>query len=115
MHASALDKRLREPPPYRPSQVAQIFGVDPSTVRRWIKRGQIQAITTPSGARRIPQAEVARFLEATNGGRISTLSQDPGTGGETDTNGPRVATAATEGGAAAARGPVFSEEPEEDE
>lgn len=43
-------------------QVAQRFQVTPSTVSRWVKRGQLDAIRTPGGTLRFRLADVEAFL-----------------------------------------------------
>jgi excisionase family DNA binding protein len=49
------------------SSVAEIFGVQPRTVREWIKSGKIKATSTPGGQYRIPQSEVQRLADAMYG------------------------------------------------
>ena len=46
----------------RVGQVAELLGVNPRTVRRWLTCRQVGFYTTPGGERRIPQAEVERIL-----------------------------------------------------
>jgi excisionase family DNA binding protein len=41
-----------------PSEVAQIFRVDPKTVTRWAKAGKLSSIRTLGGHRRYREAEV---------------------------------------------------------
>ena len=48
-----------------PSEVAQMFRVDPKTVTRWAKAGKLTAIKTLGGHRRYRESEV-RSLLATN-------------------------------------------------
>jgi excisionase family DNA binding protein len=43
-------------------EVAQRFKVAPSTVSRWVKRGQLTAIRTPGGTLRFRPADVEAFL-----------------------------------------------------
>lgn len=40
-------------------EVADIFKVDPKTVKRWISLGKLKAIRTPGGHYRITEASVA--------------------------------------------------------
>jgi excisionase family DNA binding protein len=40
------------------SQVAHLFGVDRSTVNRWVKQGRIRAINTPGGQCRYRIADI---------------------------------------------------------
>lgn len=46
-----------------PAEVARAFGVDPKTVSRWARAGQLGSIRTPGGHRRFRRAEVLTFLE----------------------------------------------------
>ena len=48
-----------------PSEVAQMFRVDPKTVTRWAKAGKLTAIKTLGGHRRYRESEV-RSLLSTN-------------------------------------------------
>lgn len=41
-----------------PSEVAQLFSVDPKTVTRWAKAGKLQCIRTVGGHRRYREADV---------------------------------------------------------
>ena len=41
-----------------PSEVAELFRVDPKTVSRWAKAGKLSSIRTLGGHRRFPEAEV---------------------------------------------------------
>jgi excisionase family DNA binding protein len=43
-------------------QVARRFGVDRSTVNRWVKQGRIPAINTPGGQCRYRQADIEQAL-----------------------------------------------------
>jgi excisionase family DNA binding protein len=49
---------------YRVSEVADYYGVDERTVRRWIKSGDLSVIYTPSGARRVTRdsLDLCQFL-----------------------------------------------------
>ena len=46
-----------------PSEVAQLFRVNPKTVTRWARAGKISAIRTLGGHRRFRASEIRRFLE----------------------------------------------------
>lgn len=46
----------------RPYQVAQLFGVDPKTVRYWCVTGRLVSIRTPGGHRRIYAESIKRLL-----------------------------------------------------
>ena len=41
-----------------PSEVAELFGVDPKTVTRWAKAGKLTSIRTLGGHRRFRKSEV---------------------------------------------------------
>ena len=45
-----------------PSEVAEMFRVNPKTVTRWARAGKISAVRTLGGHRRFQAAEVRRFL-----------------------------------------------------
>ena len=47
-----------------PSEVAELFRVDPKTVTRWAKTGKLSSIRTLGGHRRYWESEVRRLLEA---------------------------------------------------
>jgi len=47
-----------------PSEVAELFRVDPKTVTRWADKGRLHSIKTPGGHRRFFEAEVAELLRA---------------------------------------------------
>jgi excisionase family DNA binding protein len=49
-----------------PSEVANMFRVDPKTVTRWAKAGKITAIRTLGGHRRFKESEVRKLLEGTH-------------------------------------------------
>ncbi len=54
-----------------PSEVANLFRVDPKTVTRWAKSGKLTAIRTLGGHRRYRKSEVLGILKAntvTDGG-----------------------------------------------
>lgn len=42
-------------------EAAEILGVSPDTVRRWVDSGQLSATRTPGGRRRLDGAALARF------------------------------------------------------
>ncbi len=46
-----------------PTEVAELFRVNPKTVTRWAKAGKISAIRTLGGHRRFNAAEILRYLE----------------------------------------------------
>ena len=45
-------------------EIAQLFHVDPKTVSRWARRGQLGSISTPGGHRRFRESEVIAMLAA---------------------------------------------------
>ncbi len=45
------------------SEVAEQLGVHPSTLRNWIRSGEVKALRTKGGHYRIPESEVKRLLE----------------------------------------------------
>jgi len=54
-----------------PSEVAQIFRVDPKTVTRWAKVGKLSSIRTLGGHRRFREAEVHALLAEAQQARTS--------------------------------------------
>jgi len=46
-----------------PSEVAQLFRVNPKTVTRWARAGKLTAIRTLGGHRRFRASEIRKFLE----------------------------------------------------
>ena len=46
-----------------PSEVAQLFRVNPKTVTRWARAGKLTAIRTLGGHRRFLASEIQRCLE----------------------------------------------------
>lgn len=48
---------------FTPPQLSQFLGVNPSTIKRWVDKGFINAEITPGGHRRITKKEVERFLK----------------------------------------------------
>lgn len=57
MEYDARDKLLR------PSEVAEIFGVDPKTVQRWAKEGKISSVKTPGGHRRFFWSHIRQIIK----------------------------------------------------
>lgn len=49
-----------------PSEVAEMFRVNPKTVTRWARTGRLQAIKTIGGHRRYRLSEVRKAVEAAN-------------------------------------------------
>lgn len=45
-----------------PTEVAQMFRVDPKTVSRWAKAGKIPSVRTPGGHHRFRLSDVQKFL-----------------------------------------------------
>jgi molybdopterin-binding protein len=48
-------------PTFTVSQVAELLGVSPDTVRRWVDTGQLPADRTAGGRRRVDGSALARF------------------------------------------------------
>ena len=48
-------------PTFTVGQAAELLGVSPDTVRRWMDSGQLPAARTPGGRRRVEGAALARF------------------------------------------------------
>ena len=48
-------------PSFTVGEAAELLGVSPDTVRRWIDGGHLQAARTPGGRRRIDGQALARF------------------------------------------------------
>jgi excisionase family DNA binding protein len=46
-----------------PSEVAELFRVNPKTVTRWARAGKISAIRTLGGHRRFRANEILQYLE----------------------------------------------------
>jgi excisionase family DNA binding protein len=46
-----------------PTEVAEMFRVNPKTVTRWAKAGKISAIRTLGGHRRFRASEIVHYLE----------------------------------------------------
>jgi len=51
----------------RPKEACELLGVSYSTLLRWIKKGRVRAVRTPSGRYRIPEGEVRRLLSRAEG------------------------------------------------
>lgn len=49
-----------------PSEVAEMFRVNPKTVTRWARTGRLRAIKTIGGHRRYRLSEVRKAVEAAN-------------------------------------------------
>lgn len=47
-----------------PQEVAVLFRVDPSTLKRWAQAGKLPSVRTPGGHRRYRRAEVYALLDA---------------------------------------------------
>jgi molybdopterin-binding protein len=47
---------------YTPTQVGDLLGVSPDTVRRWCDEGRLKATRTNGGHRQVPGRELARYL-----------------------------------------------------
>ena len=50
-----------------PSEVAELFRVNPKTVTRWARAGKLHAIRTLGGHRRFRASEIKRCLEEMSG------------------------------------------------
>ncbi|MFD6097572.1 helix-turn-helix domain-containing protein [Nocardiopsis flavescens] len=46
-----------------PGEVAALFGVDTKTVTRWVLRGKLPGVRTPSGHHRFRKDDVTRLLK----------------------------------------------------
>ncbi|HUK70954.1 MAG TPA: BldC family transcriptional regulator [Streptosporangiaceae bacterium] len=51
-------------PLLKPGEVAWMLHVDPKTVTRWARRGQISAVWTPGGHRRYRESDVRALLRS---------------------------------------------------
>jgi molybdopterin-binding protein len=60
-------------PTFTVGQAAELLGVSPDTVRRWVDAGQIPAARTEGGRRRVDGEGLARF----SAGRAPSLSMAP--------------------------------------
>ena len=52
---------------YTPTQVGELLGVSPDTVRRWCDEGRLKATRSSGGHRLVPGRELARYLRAQAG------------------------------------------------
>lgn len=50
-----------------PSEVAQLFRVDPKTVSRWADSGKLPFVRTLGGHRRFPRKDVMETMERSRG------------------------------------------------
>ena len=50
-----------------PSEVAQLFRVNPKTVTRWARAGKLSAVRTLGGYRRFRASEIKRCMEQMQG------------------------------------------------
>ncbi len=57
-----------------PSEVAEMFRVNPKTVTRWARAGKISAIRTLGGHRRFRAIEIMRYLEQVESEHGSVVS-----------------------------------------
>lgn len=57
-----LSREFQQETLLTPSEVAEIFRVDPKTVTRWAKAGKLQAVRTLGGHRRYRKSEVLELL-----------------------------------------------------
>jgi excisionase family DNA binding protein len=70
----------------RPREVAEIFGVRPTTIARWAREGKLTPLRTPGGHRRYKRSGIRALLTEDaesdlriRGGRYSPeLPADPG-------------------------------------
>jgi excisionase family DNA binding protein len=53
-----------EPYSLKPSDVAELVGVSPETVRRWASEGHLAHYKSPSGHRRFRRSDVLKFVKA---------------------------------------------------
>jgi molybdopterin-binding protein len=60
-------------PSFSVGQAAELLGVSPDTVRRWIDNGELPALRTPGGRRQVDGKELARFSAK----RAGSPSQPP--------------------------------------
>jgi excisionase family DNA binding protein len=52
-------------PLLRPREVAEMFGVRPTTIARWAREGKLSPLFTPGGHRRYSYADVHKILSLT--------------------------------------------------
>jgi excisionase family DNA binding protein len=55
----------RSRPLLSPNEFAKAIGVSESTMKRWVDRGEVRAVRTLGGHRRIPVHEAVRFIRVT--------------------------------------------------
>src|SRR5262245_61612745 len=48
---------------YTTFQIAEICGVRPTTIIKWVKQNRIKAYVTPGGHRRIQETDLLKFLK----------------------------------------------------
>src|SRR5258708_3865955 len=48
----------------RPREVAEMFGVRPTTIARWAREGFLKSVATPGGHRRYRRAEIITALNS---------------------------------------------------
>lgn len=53
---------MREIEYYKTGQAAEVLGVHPDTVKRWVRSGKLFAVKTPGGRNLIPVSEVEKIL-----------------------------------------------------
>lgn len=53
---------MREIKYYKTGQAAEVLGVHPDTVKRWVRSGKLFAVKTPGGRNLIPVSEVKKIL-----------------------------------------------------
>ena len=58
-----MSTRIDGPKLLTPSEVAELFRVDPKTVTRWAKAGKLTALRTMGGHRRYSEDEVRSMLK----------------------------------------------------
>lgn len=49
----------------KPSEVADLLGLHPNTVRNWIKRGEVPFVKTPTGQYLLPWSLLTQALRGT--------------------------------------------------
>lgn len=49
---------------FSPPQLAELFNVNPSTIKRWVDKGYLQADITPGGHRRVSTAQLQLFIQS---------------------------------------------------
>jgi len=51
-----------------PNEVAEMFGVQPRTVREWINTGKLKGVKIPSGRWRVSESVVIELMQELYGG-----------------------------------------------